>query len=114
MGNAIRLAHLVIGATGCTSSLPYPHSRLGLYPRSEKSGVVVAQSSRLHRPVLNRRFEAWYNVDGPEQPTYAPYHFQFGPCKYAFRVLEDPLVFRYPPDENGPHLAVEGVKIEHD
>ena len=38
----------------------------------------------LERDQVNRWFEKWYNPDGPELPTYVPYHFLFGPKSYAF------------------------------
>ncbi|WP_422926282.1 AMP-binding protein [Singulisphaera sp. PoT] len=38
----------------------------------------------LERGSVNRWFEARYNVEGPELPSYAPYHFLFGPRSYAF------------------------------
>ena len=38
----------------------------------------------LEREQVNPWFEAWYNADGPEQPTYVPYHFLFGPRTYEF------------------------------
>ncbi len=33
---------------------------------------------------VNRWFEARYNPDGPELPTYVPYHRLFGPWSYQF------------------------------
>jgi long-chain-fatty-acid--[acyl-carrier-protein] ligase len=36
------------------------------------------------REVLNPWLEAWYNPDGPETPTYVPYHFLFGRRSYEF------------------------------
>lgn len=41
----------------------------------------------LERGRVNRWFEARYNVDGPEQPTFVPYHFLFGPRTYEFPPL---------------------------
>ncbi|HZT82660.1 MAG TPA: AMP-binding protein [Gemmataceae bacterium] len=38
----------------------------------------------LERDRVNRWFEAWYNAPGPEQPTYVPYHFLFGPRTFEF------------------------------
>ena len=44
------------------------------------------QLPSLERDQVNRWFEKWYNPEGPEQPTYVPYHFLFGPRNYAFPV----------------------------
>ncbi len=38
----------------------------------------------LEREAINRWFEAWYAVGGPERPTYVPYHFFFGPRTFVF------------------------------
>src|SRR5207248_161793 len=36
------------------------------------------------REVLNPWLEKWYNQDGPETPTFIPYHFLFGRRTYEF------------------------------
>jgi len=41
----------------------------------------------LDRNTVNRWFEQWYNPDGPETPTFVPYHFLFGPRSYEFPRL---------------------------
>ncbi len=38
----------------------------------------------LERDRVNRFLEEWYNAPGPEQPTYVPYHFLFGPRRFDF------------------------------
>jgi long-chain-fatty-acid--[acyl-carrier-protein] ligase len=38
----------------------------------------------LRRETLNPWLQAWYNADGPEKPTYVPYHFLLGPRTYEF------------------------------
>jgi long-chain-fatty-acid--[acyl-carrier-protein] ligase len=43
-----------------------------------------ARLTELERDLVNRWFEAWYSADGPERPTYVPYHFLFGPRTYQF------------------------------
>ncbi|MHB1422760.1 MAG: AMP-binding protein [Gemmataceae bacterium] len=47
----------------------------------------------LRRETLNPWLEAWYNENnGPEKPTYVPYHFAFGRRTFAFpkpRSLEE-------------------------
>ncbi len=49
-----------------------------------------ARLPALERDPVNRGFEAWYNVDGPERPTYVPYHFLFGPRNRVFPSAEGP------------------------
>lgn len=45
----------------------------------------------LERDSINRWFENRYNVEGPETPTYVPYHFLFGPANYQFpQTLQQP------------------------
>ena len=44
----------------------------------------------LERDPVNRWFEAWYNADGPERPTYVPYHFLFSPRSYEFPPVSAP------------------------
>jgi acyl-CoA synthetase (AMP-forming)/AMP-acid ligase II/acyl carrier protein len=46
--------------------------------------VSRAQLPGTDREVLNPWLERWYNADGPEKPTYVPYHFLFGPRTYEF------------------------------
>ncbi|HMC66637.1 MAG TPA: AMP-binding protein [Gemmataceae bacterium] len=49
--------------------------------------VNRAELQKLDRQQINRRFEEWYNADNngaPEQPTFVPYHFLFGPRAYEF------------------------------
>ncbi len=36
------------------------------------------------RETLNPWLEAWYNAEGPEEPTFVPYHFLFGLRSYEF------------------------------
>jgi long-chain-fatty-acid--[acyl-carrier-protein] ligase len=36
------------------------------------------------REALNPWLEAWYNADGPEAPSFVPYHFLFGRRTYEF------------------------------
>jgi long-chain-fatty-acid--[acyl-carrier-protein] ligase len=38
----------------------------------------------LGRETLNPWLERWYNAEGPETPTFVPYHFLFGPRTYRF------------------------------
>lgn len=36
------------------------------------------------REILNPWLEGWYNADGPERPTFVPYHLLFGPRTWEF------------------------------
>jgi long-chain-fatty-acid--[acyl-carrier-protein] ligase len=47
----------------------------------------------LHRQTLNPWLEAWYNHNGPEAPTFVPYHFLFGPRTHDFPPPPPPPVF---------------------
>jgi long-chain-fatty-acid--[acyl-carrier-protein] ligase len=49
--------------------------------------VEVVDRSSLPAPtreLLNPWLEKWYNANGPERPTFVPYHFLFGPRTFAF------------------------------
>jgi long-chain-fatty-acid--[acyl-carrier-protein] ligase len=41
----------------------------------------------LRREILNPWLDEWYNRGGPEQPTFVPYHFLFGPRTREFPVV---------------------------
>ncbi len=58
----------------------------------------------LERDTVNRRFEAWYNVGGPERPTYVPYHFLFGPRSYVFPPVAAPAQGAIGPDWIRPEI----------
>ncbi len=49
----------------------------------------------LSRHELNPFLEAWYNQEGPEKPTYVPYHFLekwFGRKEHRFPCLQEPVL----------------------
>jgi long-chain-fatty-acid--[acyl-carrier-protein] ligase len=49
-----------------------------------------SQLPELRRETLNPWLEAWYNEnDGPEKPTYVPYHFLFGRRTFDFPKLRE-------------------------
>jgi acyl-CoA synthetase (AMP-forming)/AMP-acid ligase II/acyl carrier protein len=49
-----------------------------------------SQLPELRREALNPWLEAWYNEnDGPEEPTYVPYHFLFGRRTFDFPKLRE-------------------------
>jgi long-chain-fatty-acid--[acyl-carrier-protein] ligase len=53
--------------------------------------VEPVERDRLPEPrreTLNPWLESWFNADGPEAPTFVPYHFLFGPRTYEFPKIE--------------------------
>lgn len=59
-----------------------------LTPRRDIT-LTVERLDRSHLPRGNRNevnafFERWYNAEGPESPSYVPYHFAFGPRTYDY------------------------------
>jgi long-chain-fatty-acid--[acyl-carrier-protein] ligase len=50
--------------------------------------VERAKMPEPKRETLNPWLEAWYNPEGPEQPTYVPYHFLFGRRTFDFPKYE--------------------------
>lgn len=73
-----------------------------------------ARLPELERDPVNRWFEAWYNVDGPERPTYVPYHFLFGPGSRAFPSAPAPAEGELDTDHIRPEtrLAVAEILAE--
>ena len=50
--------------------------------------VDRADLPELTREKLNRYLEDWYNREGPETPSFVPYHPLFGPRDYPFPDLD--------------------------
>src|SRR5439155_26320831 len=48
------------------------------------------QLPELRREATNPWLEEWYNRDGPEKPTFVPYHFLFGRRKHEYPRVEEP------------------------
>jgi long-chain-fatty-acid--[acyl-carrier-protein] ligase len=46
--------------------------------------VDRARLPEIKRGTLNRWLEDWYNAPGPEEPTFVPYHFLFGPRTHDY------------------------------
>lgn len=65
----------------------------------------------LERDSVNRWFEAWYNADGPERPTYVPYHFLFGPRTYEFPPGFAPAEGEIAPDQVRPQTREAVAEI---
>jgi long-chain-fatty-acid--[acyl-carrier-protein] ligase len=52
--------------------------------------IPRSQLPPLRRETLNPWLEAWYNENnGPEEPTYVPYHFAFGRRTFDFPMLRE-------------------------
>src|SRR5206468_3652009 len=49
--------------------------------------VDRSELSPLTREQLNPWLEQWYNEGGAEPPTFAPYHFLFGPRSHEYREV---------------------------
>jgi acyl-CoA synthetase (AMP-forming)/AMP-acid ligase II/1-acyl-sn-glycerol-3-phosphate acyltransferase/acyl carrier protein len=67
----------------------------------------------LEREKLNRWLEEWYNVGGPEKPTFVPYHFFFGPRTYRFprpQGLAKPVTTTGKPEIR---MAVADILADH-
>jgi long-chain-fatty-acid--[acyl-carrier-protein] ligase len=61
-----------------------PRRRVDLYMEP----IDRSELPDLSRETLNPWFEQRYNRDGPEAPTYVPYHWLFSPRKYEFPPLK--------------------------
>jgi len=88
-----------VGRTGLRGALWTLASLIFFMPRRKVTMTVevVRRSDlpELSREKLNPYLEAWYNRDGPETPTFVPYHFLFGPRSHRFREYQGsgPLEF---------------------
>jgi long-chain-fatty-acid--[acyl-carrier-protein] ligase len=47
------------------------------------------QLPELRRETINPWLEEWYNRDGPEKPTFVPYHFLFGRRTHEYPRVEE-------------------------
>jgi long-chain-fatty-acid--[acyl-carrier-protein] ligase len=76
------VGNLLLGAAMLLSNLlvlmPRRHVHLTL------RRVSRAELPEARREALNPWLEAWYNADGPETPTFVPYHFLFGARNHEF------------------------------
>lgn len=66
------------------------------------------------REKLNPWLEEWYNADGPEKPTFVPYHFLFGPRSYQFPEgpPEDPLLGQVTPETRREIIQILEKKLK--
>ena len=74
-----------------------------------------ARLPELQRDKINPWFEAWYNANGPETPTYVPYHFLFGSRTHEFppprEALEiDPSAIKPETKEAVNQIVAEKLK----
>jgi len=88
-----------VGRTGLRGVLWTLANLIFFMPRRKVTMTVevVRRSDlpELSREKLNPYLEAWYNRDGPETPTFVPYHLLFGPRSRQFREFQGtgPLQF---------------------
>jgi long-chain-fatty-acid--[acyl-carrier-protein] ligase len=85
LGQRLRIGLLLVAAN-LVLFLPRRRVEITLEP------LERSQLPELERDAVNRWFEAWYNADGPERPTYVRYHFLFGPRSYEFPPESAPAV----------------------
>ena len=77
------------------AGLGYLIANLLLFAPRRKVDITIERVERgqlpeLRRETLNPWLEAWYNDnDGPETPTYIPYHFAFGRRTFEFPKLQN-------------------------
>ena len=77
------------------AGLGYLIANLLLFAPRRKVDITIERVERgqlpeLRRETLNPWLEAWYNDnDGPETPTYVPYHFAFGRRTFEFPKLQN-------------------------
>ncbi len=77
-----------LGQRLCQGALLLLANLIFLMPR-RRVDVTVEPVDRerlppLERDKVNRWFEKRYNIEGPEPPTFVPYHFLIGPRRYQF------------------------------
>jgi long-chain-fatty-acid--[acyl-carrier-protein] ligase len=68
----------------------------------------------LGRDTLNPWLERWYNAEGPEPPTYVPYHFLFGPRTFTFppSAGADPRLSQVTPQTRAEVLQIIERKLK--
>ncbi|MHC9539550.1 MAG: AMP-binding protein [Vulcanimicrobiota bacterium] len=76
---------------------------------------VIDRSSLpgLEKEEVNRFFESWYNLDGPEEAVYIPYHRIFGPRRYSFPALIDETVIDFDKVKAETKRAIAEILQEH-
>ncbi|MBY0231734.1 MAG: hypothetical protein K2W96_20805, partial [Gemmataceae bacterium] len=69
----------------------------------------------LQREKVNAFFEAWYNAEGKEPPTYRPYHFLFGRRTFDYPprpAMDDLDLSRVRPEVKAEVLAMLADKVK--
>jgi long-chain-fatty-acid--[acyl-carrier-protein] ligase len=82
-GKHPRLGRCILKALGWLAASLFvfmPRRRVDVYLEP----IDRTELPDLRRETLNPWLEKRYNRDGPEKPTYVPYHFLFSPRKYEF------------------------------
>lgn len=79
-------------------------SNLFVFMPRRRVDITVDRIDRRDLPELkwdsvNRWFEDRYNQDGPEQPTYVPYHCLYGPRSYKFPSLNQEANIQFQVDQ---------------
>jgi acyl-CoA synthetase (AMP-forming)/AMP-acid ligase II/1-acyl-sn-glycerol-3-phosphate acyltransferase/acyl carrier protein len=86
-------------------------------PRREISITVErVERSSLPEPtkeLLNPYFEAWYNAEENEEARYVPYHFLFGPRRFAYPPLFDECAVEFDKIRPETVRAVREIVQEH-
>jgi long-chain-fatty-acid--[acyl-carrier-protein] ligase len=85
--------------------------------RNVKLTVEVVDRKKLPdlgRDTLNPWLERWYNAEGPEPPTYVPYHFLFGPRTFPFPppAAADPQLSQVTPQTRAETLQIVERKLK--
>jgi long-chain-fatty-acid--[acyl-carrier-protein] ligase len=94
-------------------------SNLLLFTPRRRVDITVERIDRgqlpdLGRDTLNPWLERWYNAQGPEPPTYVPYHFLFGRRTYEFppRGAEDPQLSQVTPETRAEVVQILQRKLK--
>src|SRR5207253_3355458 len=76
--------------------------------------IERSQLPDLGRDTLNPWLERWYNAQGPEPPTYRPYHFLFGRRTYEFPAggAEDPQLGQVTPETRTAVIKILERKLK--
>jgi long-chain-fatty-acid--[acyl-carrier-protein] ligase len=83
------MSNLFLGAGQLLSNMLFFMPRRDVHMTIHHLGR--AELPEPQRETLNPWLEAWYNAEGPETPTFVPYHFLFGPRTHAFPARPTPL-----------------------
>jgi long-chain-fatty-acid--[acyl-carrier-protein] ligase len=76
--------------------------------------IERSQLPDLGRDTLNPWLERWYNAEGPEPPTFRPYHFLFGRRTFEFPPAgaEDPQLAQVTPETKAEVIKILERKLK--